>query len=405
MKSAFDLLVHGPADVVVERVQTGTSYSIGTRYLLQWVDDSVDLAAAGPNDVVCELRSEFGDEVPVHAKDFRDDGSLLVRGNPAWPEVRVDAQQHVALEEALALGWPSAKAAAEGASASAKRAADHERVKRYQTSDDAARIRSEVEAMLGAGSVAWVALPEDRLLAAERSFEAAVSAICKRGDQTQDGAKHWDTLSEARGTLASMGFEPANPFPDGPLADLYAASTPSKATPPELDEYASIVWNDDEQSGFIIRNEGDGLYKAEEWRRGDIVDNHYGPFAEVEAWVAQERSQHLVFRAGMIPPALPQVDTSIAFTRTFWRIAEEGYRNCDPDNFDSKEDFDCDVANAISDALSCLGIEEPGDEDRAAFLSPFYDLLEKAGLREWHSNAPDADDAPASRSALTPTPG
>lgn len=388
MKGAFDLLVHGPADVVVERVQTGSSYSIGTRYLLQWVDDSVDLASADPDDVVCELRSEFGDEVPIHAKDFRNDGSLLVRGNPAWPEVRVDAQQHVALEEALALGYPSAEAAAEGASANAKRAADHERAKQYQASADAAQRRMQAEAILGAGSIAWVALPHDRLLAAEQSFETAVSAIT-------DGKDHWEALAKARATLATMGFEPANPFPEGALAELYTASAQRDPCPPGNNECEYVLWDDDQESGFLIRHESDGLYKAEEWRRGDIVDNRYGPYAHVSDWIAQERPQHLAYRSGTASAALPAVDTKVAFQRTFWRIAEESYRNCDPDNFESKEEFDTDVANAISETLSCLGIAEPEDEDRAEFLGQFYDLLEQAGLGEWGNDASDENDAPA----------
>lgn len=46
--------------------------------------------------------------------------------------------------------------------------------------------------------------------------------------------------------------------------------------PPEVpkeDECQLYLYDEDSESGFIIRNEGGGLFKAEEWRNGDIADN------------------------------------------------------------------------------------------------------------------------------------
>ena len=63
--------------------------------------------------------------------------------------------------------------------------------------------------------------------------------------------------------------------------------------PPEVpgeDECQLYLYDEDSESGFIIRNEGGGLFKAEEWRNGDIADNAYGPYAAMKQWTEEKGS-------------------------------------------------------------------------------------------------------------------
>lgn len=67
---------------------------------------------------------------------------------------------------------------------------------------------------------------------------------------------------------------------------------------PATDEYQSFHYDAETESGFLIRNEGDGRFKAEEWRNGDIADNVYGTYAEMKAWTEKEVFRHNMWRIG-----------------------------------------------------------------------------------------------------------
>lgn len=60
---------------------------------------------------------------------------------------------------------------------------------------------------------------------------------------------------------------------------------------PNEGEFQSFRYDDETESGFIIRNEGDGRFKAEDWRDGDIVDNAYGTYEEMKAWTEIEAAR------------------------------------------------------------------------------------------------------------------
>ena len=84
---------------------------------------------------------------------------------------------------------------------------------------------------------------------------------------------------------------------------------------PGENEVQFFLHDEDTESGFIIRNEGDGDFKAEEWRHGDIVDNRYGTYDEVEKWTSVQADQHNTWRAtaGLQPVPL---DSDTGFTET-----------------------------------------------------------------------------------------
>ncbi|MBA9846765.1 hypothetical protein ACUXIL_003405 [Ralstonia pickettii] len=84
--------------------------------------------------------------------------------------------------------------------------------------------------------------------------------------------------------------------PSGQLADAEA---------PGEGEYQTYLYDDETDSGFVIRNEGNGLFKAEEWRDGDIADITYGPYAEMKAWTESESSTHNAWRAANGYGSLP----------------------------------------------------------------------------------------------------
>ncbi|HIH2745414.1 TPA: hypothetical protein ACYLN4_001094 [Burkholderia lata] len=60
---------------------------------------------------------------------------------------------------------------------------------------------------------------------------------------------------------------------------------------PSEGEFQSFRYDDETESGFIIRNEGGGRFKAEDWRDGDIVENAYGTYAEMKAWTEVEAAR------------------------------------------------------------------------------------------------------------------
>lgn len=72
---------------------------------------------------------------------------------------------------------------------------------------------------------------------------------------------------------------------------------------PAVGEYQRFRYDDETESGFIIRNEGNGRFKAEEWRGGDIADNAYGTYAEMRVWTEAEAVGHDRWRVenGYIP--------------------------------------------------------------------------------------------------------
>lgn len=65
---------------------------------------------------------------------------------------------------------------------------------------------------------------------------------------------------------------------------------------PGQGEHQTFLYDDEIESGFIIRNEGDGRFKAEEWRDGDIADNVYGSYAAMEAWTKKNVVAHNLWR-------------------------------------------------------------------------------------------------------------
>ncbi|MGI4890198.1 MAG: hypothetical protein ACRYGJ_14135, partial [Janthinobacterium lividum] len=70
-------------------------------------------------------------------------------------------------------------------------------------------------------------------------------------------------------------------------------------------ECQTYLYDDGTDSGFIIRNEGNGLFKAEEWRNGDIADITYGPYAQMKAWTDTESSSHNAWRTANGYGSLP----------------------------------------------------------------------------------------------------
>ena len=76
----------------------------------------------------------------------------------------------------------------------------------------------------------------------------------------------------------------------------------------ESNEAESIHWDEDSISGFMIRLEpidsyGQqpdidlSSYKVEEWREGDIVDNHYcETYGEARRWASEEHDEHCRWR-------------------------------------------------------------------------------------------------------------
>jgi hypothetical protein len=93
---------------------------------------------------------------------------------------------------------------------------------------------------------------------------------------------------------------------------------PKHAPRPEIGQFQTWLWDDSTESGFIIRNEcsdGDDAYKAEQWRDGDIVDNHYGTYDAVVKWTENERAGQeawLAARAGN--PAFDGMLPWVAYT-------------------------------------------------------------------------------------------
>lgn len=72
---------------------------------------------------------------------------------------------------------------------------------------------------------------------------------------------------------------------------------------PGTDEYQSFHYDTETDSGFLIRNEGEGRFKAEEWRNGDIAGNAYGTYAEMKVWTEKEVFRHNMWRinSGYLP--------------------------------------------------------------------------------------------------------
>lgn len=77
---------------------------------------------------------------------------------------------------------------------------------------------------------------------------------------------------------------------------------------PAQGQYQTYLYDDDTESGFIIRNEGGGQFKAEEWRNSDIVDVVYGTYAKVKAWTEAESAAHNAWRIEQ-GYAVPQQDS------------------------------------------------------------------------------------------------
>ena len=87
---------------------------------------------------------------------------------------------------------------------------------------------------------------------------------------------------------------------------------------PSEDEFQTYLYDDETDSGFIIRNEGDRCFKAEEWRDGDIADNTYGTYADMKAWTEACAARHNEWRVGSGYKAMdmPAVDRNNAASST-----------------------------------------------------------------------------------------
>jgi hypothetical protein len=109
------------------------------------------------------------------------------------------------------------------------------------------------------------------------------------------------------------GCDACGGMPDGMLAYINAAQTlvgewlqdgrpggpEPRSTRPGEGEVQYFLWDEETESGFIIRAEDvrQDQYKGEEWRNSDIVDVHYGRYAETEAWTEREAAVHVAWRA------------------------------------------------------------------------------------------------------------
>jgi hypothetical protein len=65
---------------------------------------------------------------------------------------------------------------------------------------------------------------------------------------------------------------------------------------PSTNEFQLFRYDNETESGFIVRNEGENVFKGEEWRDGDIVDNVYGSYEEVRAWTEAAVDEHELWR-------------------------------------------------------------------------------------------------------------
>lgn len=71
-----------------------------------------------------------------------------------------------------------------------------------------------------------------------------------------------------------------------------------------------------------------------------------------------------------------------AFVSTLRRVAENGYSNLDPDNYDGdKESFDMDMSNAIEETIDALELTRPAG-DTLDWLGDLYDIAGAHGM-EW----------------------
>lgn len=78
--------------------------------------------------------------------------------------------------------------------------------------------------------------------------------------------------------------------------DLTGATANVDALRPDPSTAQALLWDEATDSGFMIRCEDDEAFKAEEWMNGDIVDTHYGTYADVIEWTESEKNPHLVRR-------------------------------------------------------------------------------------------------------------
>ncbi|WP_432263115.1 hypothetical protein [Cupriavidus sp. TMH.W2] len=105
-------------------------------------------------------------------------------------------------------------------------------------------------------------------------------------------------------------------------------------------EYMPIYHASADETGFIIRF-ADGEYKAEEWRKGDIVDNFYSDdFRSALMWIDAELNEHLQWREdamlerliesaeqhGMDSEPQHQVGDLEDYLRAMWRLLTQEQR-------------------------------------------------------------------------------
>ncbi|WP_186214657.1 hypothetical protein [Burkholderia gladioli] len=149
---------------------------------------------------------------------------------------------------------------------------------------DALRLRERLEAALAARKVRSVPTEEESAALkvrfkdhfAKHGIDSALPpdlAAAKLGNPVEwdEACREFDEYGWSTGSASHQA---------GELAEV-----------PNEGEFQSFRYDDETESGFIIRNEGDGRFKAEDWRDGDIVDNAYGTYEEMKAWTEVEAAR------------------------------------------------------------------------------------------------------------------
>lgn len=98
---------------------------------------------------------------------------------------------------------------------------------------------------------------------------------------------------------------------------------------PANGEYETVFFEEESQSGFIIRAEDadENEFKAEEWRNGAIVDQFYGTYREAGEWVNDQRPEFINWLYEEQKDAIACLAHQIQEAATQWDITSPHGKN------------------------------------------------------------------------------
>lgn len=139
--------------------------------------------------------------------------------------------------------------------------------------------------------------PDNGVCSGIRIVDSILSESGKiESDETVVLLKENDSLTEAFAGELSSVTDNASEVIDAEKQSKPVGQEVSASTVPGQGQYQTYLYDPDSESGFIIRYEEPGHFKAEEWFHGDIVDVAYGTYAAMKEWTEAESAAHMAWR-------------------------------------------------------------------------------------------------------------